>query len=193
MLPPNTRVTLFPNKKMEKFRDSIIHQIETLERKTFPKNEIMAIKEEIFKKTNNLLIAYYEVEVEQTEEIREFDKRNQRNQRRESYNKKVQVKIMGYLIYSHISSTALPLTKILKLCVHPSYRRSGLATMLLKWVFEKTGVPKKSSANLHVDITREGAVSLYRKVGFKVVEQVIDYYEVGRDALLMEYEELSNF
>ncbi|CAG8472038.1 12682_t:CDS:1 [Acaulospora colombiana] len=187
MLPPNFQITLFPDKKIEKFRDSVIRQIEALERRSFPKNEVMAIKEEMSKRVNKLLIAYYELE--QKEKIEGPVKHNGQRESRIHHGEEAEIRIIAYLIYSHVSSKTLPLTKVLKLCVHPSYRRNGLGRMLLEWVFEKTGVPKKSKANLHVDKTREGAVNLYQKVGFKVVEQVIDYYEVGRDALLMEYEE----
>ncbi|RHZ65473.1 hypothetical protein Glove_315g71 [Diversispora epigaea] len=181
MLPPDLQITIFPEKKLQKFHDSIIQQIETMERKSFPKNEMMAIKEEISKKINKMLIAYCKI----IDDDKKCNNNNNNNN-----NKKFEIKILGYLIYSYTSSTTtLPLTKILKLCVHPLYQKKGLGTRLLNNLFEKTGVPQRSKAKLHVDTKREGAICLYQKVGFKIIEQINNYYSVGRDAWFMEYSE----
>ncbi|CAG8482570.1 5036_t:CDS:2 [Funneliformis mosseae] len=114
-------ITIFPNKSLQKYTEMILKQIETIEKKTFPKNEIMSIKEEVSKKTNTL--------------------------------------------------------------------RLGLGEKLLKSALEKMNVPKRSKADLHVDIERESAINLYKKVGFKVIKRVVNYYEFGRDAWLMEFRE----
>ncbi|CAG8447466.1 1029_t:CDS:2 [Funneliformis caledonium] len=114
-------ITIFPNKSLQKYTEMILKQIETIEKKTFPKNEIMSINEEVSKKTNTL--------------------------------------------------------------------RLGLGEKLLKSALEKMNVPKRSKADLHVDIERESAINLYKKVGFKVIKRVVNYYEFGRDAWLMEFRE----
>ncbi|CAG8583471.1 28114_t:CDS:1 [Dentiscutata erythropus] len=160
-----------------------------MERKTFPKNEIMAIKEEIAKKTNTLLITY-NLSTENEKQNFENNKSNKRNKesserKKNDVSKKV-IKIFGYLIYSHISLSTSPVTRILKLCIHPSSRRNGLGSMLLEYTIKKTGVPQKSRADLYVDTERLNAINLYHKVGFKIKDQVKDYYEIGRDAWLME-------
>ncbi|CAI2163461.1 15411_t:CDS:2 [Funneliformis geosporum] len=129
------RISIFPNKSLQKYTEMILKQIESIEKKSFPKNEIMSIKEEVSKKTNTLLIVYHE-----TDEIKER-------------------------------------------------KRIGLGEKLLKSALEKMNVPKRSKADLHVDIEREAAINLYKKIGFKAIKRVVNYYEFGRDAWLMEFRE----
>ncbi|CAG8579455.1 9217_t:CDS:1 [Cetraspora pellucida] len=190
MLPENLQITVFPTKSLIKYQESIIHQIETMERKTFPKNEIMTIKEEIAKKTNTLLIAYYvstENEKQNFENKSNKEKKKEISEAKNDLSKKHKViKILGYLIYSHISLSISPVTRILKLCIHPLSRRNGLGRMLLECTIKKTSVPQKCRAELYVDTERLNAIKLYQKVGFKIKNKVKDYYETGRDAWLME-------
>ncbi|KAF0464175.1 n-terminal acyltransferase complex subunit ard1 [Gigaspora margarita] len=189
MLPEHLQITVFPTKSLIKYQESIIHQIETMERKTFPKNEIMAIKEEIAKNPNTLLIVYHlstENEKQKFKNTSNKEKKEKSERKNDISKKHKVIKIFGYLIYSHISLSISPVTRILKLCIHPSSRRNGLGRMLLEYAIKKTGVPQKSRANLYVDMKRLGAINLYQKVGFKIKDQIKDYYEIGRDAWFME-------
>jgi ribosomal protein S18 acetylase RimI-like enzyme len=189
----NIRITIFPSKFFQKHTDIIIKQIESFEKKTFPKNEVMDIKEEVSKKTNTLLIAYYEQDVQKeqyTQKSKLTSKLNAHQEKRTNKPNKViskEIIIVGYIIYSNISSTQMPVTRILKLCVHRFFRRIGLGEKLLRSVLERMDVPKRSKADLHVDVERTVAINLYKKVGFNIVKRVVDYYEVGRDAWLMEF------
>ncbi|KAG9307207.1 hypothetical protein G9A89_017035 [Geosiphon pyriformis] len=203
-LPRNLKLSIFPTKALARHHDSIVQQIESMERKTFPKNEVMQIKEIIGKKTNTMLIAYYEKEIEGlTASLGRFVESKESNPRkkkmlslREADNEpkdKKHLEIAGYLIYSYHSSHPLPITHILKLCVNSSMRRNGIGTCLLQMGLEKTGVPKKSNAELYVDVNRKGAINLYRNFGFKVFGKSIkDYYQDGRDAWLMIIQGPSN-
>jgi len=200
----NIKITIFPNKSFQKHTEVIIKQIESFEKKTFPKNEAMAIKKEVSKKTNTLLIAYYEQDIQKEQCTQKLKPTNgHQEKRRNKPNKEdfsfniykgdksffitKEIIVVGYIIYSNISSTQMPITRILKLCVHHSFRRIGLGEKLLRNVLERMDVPKRSKADLHVDIEREIAINLYKKVGFNIVKRIVDYYEVGRDAWLMEF------
>ncbi|RGB22212.1 hypothetical protein C1646_660611 [Rhizophagus diaphanus] len=167
------KITIFPNKSFQKYTETILNQIETFERKNFPKNEAMAIKKEVSKRTNTLLIAYYEQDILKEQNTQKL--------------KSTKIILVGYIIYSNISSTQMPVTRILKLCVHHSFRGIGLGEKLLRSVLERMDVPKRSNADLHVDVERTVAINLYKKVGFNIIKRIVDYYEVGRDAWLMEF------
>ncbi|GBB86538.1 hypothetical protein RclHR1_12970001 [Rhizophagus clarus] len=189
----NIRITIFPNKSFQKYTDVIIKQIESCEKKTFPKNEAMAVKEEVSKRTNTLLIAYYEQDIQKeqcTQKLKSTSKPNDHQRKRANKPNMTITKeiiVVGYIIYSNISSTQMPVTRILKLCVHHSFRRIGLGEKLLRNVLERMDVPKRSKADLHVDVERTVAINLYKKVGFNIIKRIVDYYEVGRDAWLMEF------
>ena len=59
---------------------------------------------------------------------------------------------------------------ILRLAVHPDYQGRGIATQLIQSSFGELKKKELDEVELDVDIFRGGAVSLYEKVGFKVVE-----------------------
>ena len=199
----NIEITIFPNKLLQKYSEIIIKQIESFEKKTFPKNEVMDIKKEISKKTNTLLIAYYEQDIQKEQYTQTLEQTNKLKAHQEKGTNKSNKKdpknfvmtkeiiIVGYIIFSNISSTQMPITRILKLCIHHSFRRIGLGERLLKSVLERMDVPNRSKADLHVDVEREIAVNLYKKVGFNIVKRITDYYEIGRDAWLMEFNEIN--
>ncbi|CAH1765126.1 13540_t:CDS:2 [Entrophospora sp. SA101] len=86
------------------------------------------------------------------------------------------------------NNSLLPLTRILKICIHQDYRGQGLGTMILKHAIDTNKVPEKSKAELYVDVKRQVAIKLYEKFGFKIKELVKDYYQPERDAYLMVLE-----
>jgi len=59
---------------------------------------------------------------------------------------------------------------ILRVAVHPNYQGQGIATQLLKESFRALGKKDLEEVELDVDILKGGAVRLYEKVGFQVVE-----------------------
>jgi len=58
---------------------------------------------------------------------------------------------------------------ILRLAVHPDYQGRGIATQLIQSSLGELKKKELDEVELDVDILRGGAVSLYEKVGFKVV------------------------
>ncbi|CAG8513519.1 4963_t:CDS:1 [Ambispora gerdemannii] len=191
--PRDFHFSIFPTKNLSSHHETILEQIESIERKAFPKNEVMPIKDEITKKSNTMLIAYYYEEPNQ-----KLNKRENNNITRKNLSRKQQannnniresqkIKIAGYIIYSLLySAHSLPITRIIKLCIHTSLRKKGLGTRLLEMCLGRTGVPEKSRAELHVDVQRKDAINLYRKVGFEIYGDLLEnYYEIGRDAWFM--------
>ncbi|MCS7104472.1 MAG: ribosomal protein S18-alanine N-acetyltransferase [Thermofilaceae archaeon] len=74
---------------------------------------------------------------------------------------------------------------IISLAVHPSYRRRGAATVLMKTLLEKFRIKGAKSVRLEVRISNIPAIKLYEKLGFKVAGYIKNYYPDGEDAYLM--------
>jgi ribosomal-protein-alanine N-acetyltransferase len=66
---------------------------------------------------------------------------------------------------------------ILKIAVHPEHRSKGIATELIRTCLAELKRRDLVDVELDVDIVKEGAVRLYEKVGFSVVEAISISYE----------------
>jgi|SRR5579862_7913909 len=67
--------------------------------------------------------------------------------------------------------------EIVSLAVHPRYRREGVATVLLRTTIRKLRRSGAPAAWLMVRRENEGAIRLYRKIGFVRTATVRDYYD----------------
>ncbi|ORX45059.1 hypothetical protein BCR36DRAFT_585925 [Piromyces finnis] len=192
-------------------KEVLINSLQKLEKKIFPKNEQMDISTEVKKRTNTLVIAITlntpstsdTVKATTTTENNYTQEKNKLKNKRKSkgnlknnnssglvnFNKKSTTEInsnkyfvVGYLIYSKKDS-------IIKFAVDPSKRNLGTGWKLLSYSMERmtNQMPKGHKINLAVDISRLPAQHLYSKVGFKIKEQIDNYYEPGRHAYIMEY------
>jgi ribosomal protein S18 acetylase RimI-like enzyme len=78
--------------------------------------------------------------------------------------------VYGFLIagccYRNISAT------VLKIAVHPDYRRRGIATNLLCKLFEILKDKQIADIDVVVEVIWEPAIALYKKVGFKVASRI---------------------
>lgn len=83
-------------------------------------------------------------------------------------------KVAGYAIYSDGEAPHL-----ISLAVHPSYRRRGIGEALMRAVLRHT----KGAMVLEVRENNMTAIELYRKLGFKSIGRVANYYEDGADAV----------
>eukprot|EP00474_Spongospora_subterranea_P010817 CRZ11275.1 hypothetical protein [Spongospora subterranea] len=83
--------------------------------------------------------------------------------------------VAGYMIITNSGN-------VLKLAVNPLNQRTGVARSLLLWAKKQ-----HLSLMLHVDPERIAAVSLYRDQGFEEVTTVSDFYQRGRNAILMQW------
>ena len=82
-----------------------------------------------------------------------------------------------------------PSVHILVLLVLEKYRRCGLASVLMKWILDEIRRQRMKAkyVQLHVQKANEAAVKFYIKNGFRVVEELKDYYTnvENSDALFM--------
>ncbi|MEM0490610.1 MAG: ribosomal protein S18-alanine N-acetyltransferase [Ignisphaera sp.] len=75
---------------------------------------------------------------------------------------------------------------IISLCIHPTYRRKGLGKQLVAYI-EKVF---KESFNvcqyrLEVRTSNIEAISLYKKLGYSIINRISNYYPDGEDAYIM--------
>ena len=76
---------------------------------------------------------------------------------------------------------------ILNVAVHPSFRRIGLASQMIDHLLETCQRDGILSYYLEVRVSNEGAISLYKKYGFRVCGVRRRYYaDTGEDALIMQ-------
>lgn len=75
---------------------------------------------------------------------------------------------------------------LLNVAVRPSFRRQGLAGMLMSWMEALGREQGGESVFLEVRRSNEGAIALYRKAGFSQVGIRKGYYSAGgEDAVVM--------
>ncbi len=100
-------------------------------------------------------------------------------------------RVVGYVMGRVENSYSLLKTfkngHIISIAVLPNYRRMGIGESLIKSV-EKSfknyyGVHKLT---LEVRVTNLPAISLYRKLGFRIKNKLMCYYQDGENAYLME-------
>jgi N-alpha-acetyltransferase 10/11 len=72
---------------------------------------------------------------------------------------------------------------IATLGVDPGYRRRGIGLELLQACEEQVQLPR---VKLTVRISNDGAISLYKKAGYRTVDIWKQYYNDGEDGLVME-------
>ena len=76
----------------------------------------------------------------------------------------------------------LNLIRVFSLAVRECCRRQGYGEALLKAAIAKCRARPICRVTLHVDPTRDAAMNLYKKVGFKLDTVVTSYYAPHRDA-----------
>ena len=86
--------------------------------------------------------------------------------------------IGGFMLYSLICGEV----DVYDLATAPEYRRKGVATDLLAYMFKNA-----DAAFLEVRKSNFPAIGLYEKCGFKIIGERKGYYDDGEDALTMEW------
>ncbi|MQL82253.1 hypothetical protein Taro_014729, partial [Colocasia esculenta] len=173
---------------------SLLEEIVRLERRIFPKHESLArsFEQELRKKHTGLLYA---------------------EERGPGRGPGGRGEIIGYVMYSSVSSLCASITKLAAIFVglmglplvgivhscegvkatevflgsllKENWRRQGYGEALLKAAIEKCRTRKIQRVTLHVDPLRTAAVSLYQKLGFQVDELIEGYYSPERHAYRM--------
>ena len=91
-------------------------------------------------------------------------------------------RLIGYLIVSRYVDA----WHVMNVAVTPSRRRSGAATAMLQRLFEVTAGDGRRGYTLEVRVSNEGAIDLYRRLGFQPRGIRRGYYTDNReDALIM--------
>lgn len=83
------------------------------------------------------------------------------------------------------TSVTLEKAEIISIAVRPSFRKAGVGTALVEYTLDllaERGVPK---VFLMVGERNKGAISFYRRLGFRSVRRVEDYYRDGEAAIRM--------
>eukprot|EP00246_Nothoceros_aenigmaticus_P016053 TRINITY_DN7034_c0_g1_i1.p1 TRINITY_DN7034_c0_g1~~TRINITY_DN7034_c0_g1_i1.p1 ORF type:complete len:173 (-),score=15.06 TRINITY_DN7034_c0_g1_i1:99-617(-) len=140
-------------------RRAVVQAISQLERRIFPKHESLSsnVLQEVERRNCCVLYSLGEVPGNQDGVV------------------------VGYIMFTCASLVA----SVTKLAVKENCRRSGYGEALLRTAIEHIRQRKLHYMNLHVDTTREPAISLYTKLGFKVDAVVHSYYAPNRDAYRM--------
>ena len=89
--------------------------------------------------------------------------------------------IIGYISFSHIFDI-----EIESIIVKSSYQRQVIGTLLLKYVFNFSKENKINNVFLEVRKSNLAAISLYKKMGFKIISIRKKYYENTEDALILK-------
>jgi len=74
---------------------------------------------------------------------------------------------------------------ILTVAVLPEYRRQGIAQEFMRQIEEWAHDRGASAMMLEVEHTNEGAIELYKKLGYMKISVRMDYYGPGQDAFVM--------
>ncbi|MEM3550967.1 MAG: ribosomal protein S18-alanine N-acetyltransferase [Candidatus Bathyarchaeia archaeon] len=84
----------------------------------------------------------------------------------------------GFIKKGHIVSVA----------VMPKHRRKGIGQALVEKAMEGMRLYNAKNCFLEVRVTNLPAISLYKKLGFKIIRTIHGYYSDGEDAYLMSRE-----
>ena len=92
----------------------------------------------------------------------------------------------GELIGYRIVSRYVDAWHVMNIAVDPNLRRAGVATALLRRLFELTSADGRRGYTLEVRVSNTGAINLYERLGFQPRGIRRGYYTDNReDALIM--------
>lgn len=91
-------------------------------------------------------------------------------------------KIVGYVVLMEIDRFR---SKIVSLAVRQEFRGSGIGEYLMRKAIERLKERGKREIALEVRVSNTIAQNLYKKLGFKILETIPNYYSDGEDAYYM--------
>lgn len=91
-------------------------------------------------------------------------------------------KIVGFVIGVKIKPET---SKILMLSVSKPNRNQKIGSELLKRFLEEISIESTKKVELEVRTDNKKAIKFYQKHGFKITDQLIDFYQNGEDAYTM--------
>lgn len=125
-----------------------------------------------------LILTFLKEDFGQTEDLKSLSNR-------EVYGFFSEDTLLGYIVWLKVVDVA----DILNLFVFPEHRKSGKATALLLETIETLKQAGIKTFYLEVKKSNQQAISVYEKVGFKVVREIKNYYE-NEDGLAYMYGEM---
>ncbi|KIV91436.1 hypothetical protein PV10_05977 [Exophiala mesophila] len=136
----------------------VLTQIQQMERKIFPENELTPLDDKISKKPNTeILVVLSQSDGNEC--------------------------LIAYAIAVRCQHRLL----LHKICVSAAYRSSGLGTRLLKLVIERAHKTACRTIDLWAHADNHHARRLYSGNGFQILQTVTNYYSHGNDGVKMSY------
>jgi len=96
-------------------------------------------------------------------------------------------KVIGYVIYWRLDREV----HINNIALHPDFRRKGIGETVLRWVLDQIQKQGINLVSLEVRPTNVAALSLYRKLGFRILGVRKNYYVNPREDALVLWRDLS--
>ena len=94
--------------------------------------------------------------------------------------------VVGFVIAPVVRYGVTPAVHIVSMGVVGSWRRRGLGRRLLRAAIRRGRRAGAGKVRLEVWTGNRAAIALYRTLGLETARRRPDYYEPGRDALVME-------
>lgn len=154
-------MSLRTGEKLRVAKDDLIHQVQHIEKKTFPRREAMDFYTELQKRNTDLVIIVDDPGVLTPGTP----------------------KLVAYLVLVHLKAGNVVLLH--KVCVSEEYRGRGIAKTALQVQAERLKKQGCTKIQLWVDAANVPARRLYEALGLEEVSKVNDYYAVGRTGIQM--------
>lgn len=139
----------------------LVHRVQHIEKKTFPRHEALDFSTELQKRNMDLVIVVDDAD-------RSLPARP---------------KVVAYLVFAHLKAGNAVLLH--KICVDDEYRRRGIAKNVLDAQAERLKKRGCTKIQLWVDEGNVPARGLYNALGLEEVSKVNDYYAAGRNGIQM--------
>ena len=153
--------SLHTGKRLRVAKDELIHQVQHVEKKTFPRREAMDFSIELQKRNTDLVIIVDDAGLLTP----------------------ARPKMVAYMVSVHLKAGNAVLLH--KVCVSEDYRRRGIARLMLETQAKRLEKQGCTKMQLWVDEGNVSARQLYKVLGLAEVSRVNDYYAVGRPGIQM--------
>lgn len=153
--------SLHTGESLRAAKDELIHQVQHVEKKTFPRREALDFSAELQKRNTDLVIIVDDAEG--------FTP--------------AKPKMVAYMVFVHLKAGNVVLLH--KICVDGEYRRRGIAKFVLEAQAERLKKQGCTKIQLWVDEGNVPARALYNVLGLEEVSTVNDYYAAGRNGIQM--------
>ena len=156
--------SIHTGKTLRLAKDDFIHQIQHVEKKTFPRREALDFSIEVQKRNTDLVIIVDDAGI--------FTP--------------AKPKVVAYMVFVHLKAGNAVLLH--KICVDSENRRRGIASIVLEAQTQRLKRQGCTRIQLWVDEGNVPARNLYKALGLQEVSRVNDYYAAGRNGIQMLWE-----